>query len=79
MTVSIPGSGRFPGEGNGNPFQYSCLEQPTVRRASWVTVHGVSEWDATEPLSLSKMVYKDMNSESAGLYKKGELPKKLSL
>ena len=25
---SIPGSGRFPGEGNGNPFQYSCLENP---------------------------------------------------
>ena len=26
----IPGSGRFPGEGNGNPFQYSCLENPMV-------------------------------------------------
>ena len=37
---SIPGSGRSPGEGNGNPLQYSCLENPTDRGAWWVTVHG---------------------------------------
>ena len=30
---SIPGSGRFPGEGNGNPLQYSCLENPMEREA----------------------------------------------
>ena len=34
-----PGSGRSPGEGNGNPLQYSCLENPMDRRAWWATVH----------------------------------------
>ena len=38
--ASIPGSGRFPGEGNGNPLQYSCLENPTDRGGWWATVHG---------------------------------------
>ena len=40
---SIPGSGRSPGEGNGNPLQYSCLENPMDRGAWWATVHGVAE------------------------------------
>ena len=40
---SIPGSGRSPGEGNGNPFQYSCLENPMDRGAWWATVHWVSK------------------------------------
>ena len=35
----IPGSGRSPGEGNGNPLQYSCLENPTDRGAWWA-IHG---------------------------------------
>ena len=39
----ISGSGRSPGEGNGNPLQYSCLENPMDRRAWWATVHGVTE------------------------------------
>ena len=39
---SIPGWGRSPGEGNGNPFQYSCLENPMDRGAWGATVHGVS-------------------------------------
>ena len=38
----IPGSGRSPGAGNGNPLQYSCLENPIDRGAWWATVHGVS-------------------------------------
>ena len=38
---SIPGSGRPPGEGNGNPLHYSCLENPTDRGAWQATVHGV--------------------------------------
>ena len=42
-TGSIPGSGRSPGEGNGNPLQYSCLEKPTDRGAWQATVHGVTE------------------------------------
>ena len=36
----IPGSGRSPGEGHGNPLQYSCLENPMDRGAWWATVHG---------------------------------------
>ena len=38
---SIPGSGRSPGERNGNPFQYSCLGNPMDRGALWAIVHGV--------------------------------------
>ena len=38
---SIPGLGRSPGEGNGNPLQYSSLENPMDRGAWWATVHGV--------------------------------------
>ena len=40
---SIPGSGRSPGEGNGNPLQYSCPENLTDRRAWRATVHGVTK------------------------------------
>ena len=39
---SIPGSGRSPREGNGNPLQYSCLENPMDRGAWWATVHVVA-------------------------------------
>ena len=38
----IPGSRRSPGEGNGNPLQYSCPENSMDRGAWWVTVHGVT-------------------------------------
>ena len=38
---SVPGSGRSPGEGHGNPPQHSCLENPTDRGAWRATVHGV--------------------------------------
>ena len=45
----IPGSGRSPGAGNGNPFQYSCLENPMAGGAWWVTVPGATEEsDTTE-------------------------------
>ena len=40
---SIPGLERSPGEGNGNPLQYSCLENPTDREAWQATVHGVAK------------------------------------
>ena len=44
---SIPGLGRSPGEGNGNPLQYSCLENPMDRGAWWAPVHRVAELDTT--------------------------------
>ena len=53
---SIPGSGRYLGEGNGNPLQYSCLENSVVRGTS-TAAHGESPWtrkelDTTEALTL---------------------------
>ena len=42
-TSSIPGSGRAPRGGNGNPLQYSCLESPMDRGAWWAIVHGMAE------------------------------------
>ena len=44
---SITGLGRSPGEGNGNPLQYSCLENPMDRRTWWATAHAVSKSDMT--------------------------------
>ena len=42
-THSIPGLGRPTGEGNGNPLQYSCLENSMDRGTRWATVHGVAK------------------------------------
>ena len=42
-TSWIPGSGRSPGGENGNPFQYSCLENSMDSRAWWSPVHGVAK------------------------------------
>ena len=48
----IPGSRRSPGGGNGNPLQYSCLENPMDKGAWWATVHRVAkELDKTERLT----------------------------
>ena len=44
----IPWSGRSPGGGNGNPLQYSCLEDPMDRGSWWAAFHGVAELDMTE-------------------------------
>ena len=41
--ASVPGLGRCPGEGNGNPLQYSCLENPMDIGAWWATAHGVAK------------------------------------
>ena len=45
---SIPGSGRYPGGGHGNPLQDSCLGNPMDRGAWRATVHGVTKSDMTE-------------------------------
>ena len=50
---AIPGSGRSPREGNGNPLQYSCLENPRDRGTCCTTVHGVAESDMTKQLILT--------------------------
>ena len=53
----IPGSGRSPGEGNGNPLQYSCLENPTDRGTWWATVYRVSmSWAWQKWLSSSSSI-----------------------
>ena len=51
-TSPIPGSGRSPGGGPGNPLQYSCLENPIDRRAWWAIVHSVAQ-NETQPKRLS--------------------------
>ena len=55
---SIPGSGRPPGEGNGNPRQYSGLENPMDRGAWRATVHGVSKRRTRLSSSLSFFLFK---------------------
>ena len=48
-----PGPERSPGEGHGNPLQYSCLENPMDRGAWRAEVHGATEMDTAEQLTLS--------------------------
>ena len=52
---SIPGWGRSPGEGNGNPLQYPCLENPMDRGAWQAPVHGVTESDMTKAAEHARM------------------------
>ena len=56
---STPESGRSPGEGNGNPLQYSCLENPKDRGAWQATVHGVTKsWIQLKSLSMQTCSYR---------------------
>ena len=57
---SIPGSGRFPGGGHGNPLQYSCLENPLDRGAWRATVHGVAQ-SGTPPKRLRTHAHGALN------------------
>ena len=69
----IPGSGRSLGEGNGNSLQYSCLEN-SMDRGTWrVTVHGVSESDTTEWLTLPLLLLKRVNTTFHVHYPKGQI------
>ena len=68
---SIPGSGRSPGEGNGNPLQYSCLKNPLDGEAWQATIHGVAKsWTRLSNFTLCfREDHSSLNSEnSSGLY-----------
>ena len=56
----IPGSGRAPKGGNGNPLQYSCLENSMDSRAWWKTIHGVVESGMTEHACTCKWIRVDV-------------------
>ena len=59
----IPGSGRSPGKGNGNPFQYSCLGNPMDREALWAMVHEVTkELDTTQQLNNNIYLYPSIHN-----------------
>ena len=68
----IPGSRRSPGEGNGNPLQYSCLENLTDRGASGAVVHGgLTELDMTE-----RLTQMDLEFDEILTYKVNNAPKR---
>ena len=56
----ISGSGRPPGEGNSNPPQFYCLENPVDREAWWATVHGVAEESDTTQQLNNSLWYSDI-------------------
>ena len=65
---SIPGSGRSPGEGNGNPFQYSCLGNSVDRGTWWAIVHGVAnDFDTTYGLNNNILFHTHKSSLSTQL------------
>ena len=66
---SIPGLGRSPGEGNGNPLQYSCLENPMDRGPWEATVHGVTK----SQTQLSDFTFLEKESEMGMGREEGEI------
>ena len=57
---SIPGSGRSPGEGNGNPLQYSCLKNSMDGGAWWATIHGVGVAKSAMQLRIQTHTHTDV-------------------
>ena len=71
----IPGWGRSPEEGNGNPLQYSCLENPIDRKAWRVTAHGViKSWTGLSDLKVKESEVAQVLSDSAGPHGLYSLP-----
>ena len=68
----IPGSGRSPGEGNGNPLQCSCLENPRDRGAWWASVYGVTQ-SRTWLMWLSSSSFPGSSDGKASAYNEGDL------
>ena len=68
---SIPGSGRSTGEGHDNPLPYSGLGNPMDRGAWQATVHGVTEWDVTERLTLSLSKTSEMHVSILFIWRSG--------
>ena len=61
----IPGWGRSPGEGNGNPLQHSCLENSMDRRAWWAAVHGITKSGTKlKQLSMHTYIYKKIHTHT---------------
>ena len=82
---SIPGSGRSPEVGNGNPLQYPCLDNPMDRGTRWAAVHGCKELDMTEQLSTAIITawlwgstHRLFSAGDNGLECRSHLPKQLT-
>ena len=78
LPAMIPGSGRSPGEGNGNPFQYSCLKNSMDREAWWATVCGVAKSRLRDRLNIPTFHFRQcctLNRSSSLLGHRILLPK----
>ena len=75
----IPGLGRSPGEGNGNPLQYSCLENPMDGGAWWAIVHGVAKnWTRQSNFTFT-FFYDLLAVKSNGQFQSFHLPSTISI
>ena len=70
-TGSIPGSGRSPGVGNGNPLQYTCVENSMDRGAWWAAVHGITKsWTRLKRLSSSSSKALGVKTKIEAMYQR---------